>query len=118
MMSRHKRNHINGSKQHHHSGSYNTPRHDVLSFRNSDTFEHNLHPHDRFNNQRHRRDLSKCLGTHKQKRRLSIGCSRDDIVEVHPQCSEAGDEGTEIWFLLCPYLSEWCERKILKEVLR
>lgn len=98
MMSRHKRNHINGSKQHHHSGSYNSPRHDVLSFRNADTLEHNLHPHDRFNNQRHRRDLSKCLGTHKQKRRLSIGCSRDDIVEVHPQCSEAGDEGTEICF--------------------
>jgi hypothetical protein len=99
MMSRHKRNHINGSKQHHHLASQNTPtRHDVLSFRNSDTLEHNLHPHDRFNSQRHRRDLSKCIGTHKQKRRLSIGCSRDDIVEVHPQCSEAGDEGTEICF--------------------
>jgi hypothetical protein len=112
MMSRHKRNHINGSKQHHHSGSF-SPRHDVLSFRNSDSFEHNLHPHDRLNNQRHRRDLSKCMGTHKQKRRLSIGCSRDDIVEVHPQCSEAGDEGTEIWFLLC--LSSFgfsgCERR-------
>jgi hypothetical protein len=118
MMSRHKRNHINGSKQqHHHSGSYSSPpRHDVLSFRNSDTFEHSLHPHDRLNNQRHRRDLSKCLGTHKQKRRLSIGCARDDIVEVHPQCSEAGDEGTEIWFLLLLLLSKrklWrksCER--------
>ncbi|CRK89429.1 CLUMA_CG003178, isoform A [Clunio marinus] len=89
MMSRHKRNHINGSKQHHH----NAPtRHDVLSFRNADMFEHNLHPYDRLNNQRHRRDLSKCMGAHKQRRRLSIGCSRDDIVEVHPQCSEAGDE--------------------------
>lgn len=99
MMSRHKRNHINGSKQHHHSATHNTPsRHDVLSFRNSDTFEHSLHPHDRLNSQRHRRDLSKCIGTHKQKRRLSVGCSREDIVEVHPQCSEAGDEGAEICF--------------------
>jgi hypothetical protein len=95
MMSRHKRNHINGSKQHHHSPT----RHDMLSFRNNDMFEHSLHPHERLNSQRHRRDLSKCLGTHKQRRRLSIGCSRDDIVEVHPQCSEAGDEGTEICFL-------------------
>lgn len=99
MMSRHKRNHINGSKQHHHSAAHNTPtRHDVLSFRNTDMLEHSLHPHDRLNSQRHRRDLSKCISTHKQRRRLSIGCSRDDIVEVHPQCSEAGDEGTEIWF--------------------
>ena len=116
MMSRHKRNHINGSKQHHHSASHNTPsRHDVLSFRNSDTFEHSLHPHDRLNNQRHRRDLSKCLGTHKQKRRLSVGCSRDDIVEVHPQCSEAGDEGAEIcfyyFFLFLAYSRLGCERK-------
>lgn len=98
MMSRHKRN---GSKQHHHlihdTASLNkNTRHDVMSFRNGDMFEHNLHMHDRLNSQRHRRDLSKCLGAHKQKRRLSIGCSRDDIVEVHPQCSEAGDEGTEI----------------------
>lgn len=93
MMSRHKRN---GSKQHHHIihenvNSFKNQRHDVLSFRNGDMSLHNMH--DRFSSQRHRRDLSKCLGAHKQKRRLSIGCSRDDIVEVHPQCSEAGDEG-------------------------
>lgn len=129
MMSRHKRNHINGSKQqHHHSASHNTPsRHDMLSFRNSDLFEHSLHPHDRLNNQRHRRDLSKCLGTHKQRRRLSIGCSRDDIVEVHPQCSEAGDEGTEIcFFSTCRWrrcsslglIRLGAKKEILKEVLR
>lgn len=104
MMSRHKRNHINSSKQHHHSGHNLTPstknqRHDVLSFRNEEMFEHNLHMHDRLNSQRHRRDLSKCMGTHKLKRRLSIGCSEDHKVEVHPQCSEAGDEGTEICIL-------------------
>lgn len=130
MMSRHKRNHINGSKQHHHSASHNSPaRHDVLSFRNSDLFEHSLHPHDRLNSQRHRRDLSKCLGTHKQRRRLSVGCSREDIVEVHPQCSESGDEGTEICFFHachdgCPGKrrrpilgATGCERKFRGEVL-
>lgn len=95
-MSRHKRNHLNGSKQHHHNNS--PSRHDVLSLHSNDMLEHSLHPHSHLNSQRHRRDLSKCLGTHKQRRRLSIGCSRDDIVEVHPQCSEAGDEGTEICF--------------------
>ncbi|KAG5672928.1 hypothetical protein PVAND_003016 [Polypedilum vanderplanki] len=95
MMSRHKRN---GSKQHHHLVHDTAPlmknqRHDILSFRNGDVFEHNPHNiHDRFNSQRHRRDLSKCLSAHKQKRRLNIGCSRDDIVEVQPQCSESGDE--------------------------
>jgi hypothetical protein len=100
MMSRHKRN---GSKHHHQqhvthetTPSYKNARHDVLSFRNGEMFEHNLHMHDRFTSQRHRRDLSKCLSAHKQKRRLSIGCSREDVFEVHPQCSEAGDEGTEI----------------------
>jgi hypothetical protein len=99
MMSRHKRN---GSKQHHHLIHESTSlfnknqRHDVLSFRPGDALEHNSHAHDRLSSQRHRRDLSKCLSAYKQKRRLSIGCSRDDIVEVHPQCSEAGDEGTEI----------------------
>lgn len=93
MMSRHKRN---GSKQHHHIihenvNAFKNQHHDILSFRNGDLSLHNVH--DRLNSQRHRRDLSKCLSAHKQKRRLSIGCSRDDIVEVHPQCSEAGDEG-------------------------
>lgn len=90
LMSRHKRNHI--TNKHHHNA---TPfkKHDSLSFRNGETFEQTLHPHERFNNQRHRRDLSKCTGTHKLKRRLSIGCSKDSIVEVHPQCSENGDEG-------------------------
>lgn len=90
LMSRHKRNHI--TNKHHHNA---TPfkKHDSLSFRNGETFEQTLHPHERFNNQRHRRDLTKCIGTHKMKRRLSIGCSKDSIVEVHPQCSENGDEG-------------------------
>lgn len=98
MMSRHKRN---GSKQHHHiihdnaNAFTKNQRQDVSSFRNGDMNLHNS-MHDRLNSQRHRRDLSKCLSTHKQKRRLSIGCTRDDIVDVHPQCSEAGDEGTEI----------------------
>lgn len=89
-MSRHKRNHI--TNKHHHNA---TPfkKHDSLSFRNGETFEQTLHPHERFNNQRHRRDLTKCTGTHKMKRRLSIGCSKDSIVEVYPQCSENGDEG-------------------------
>lgn len=92
LMSRHKRNHI--TNKHHHNA---TPfkKHDSLSFRNGETFEQTLHPHERFNNQRHRRDLSKCTGTHKMKRRLSIGCSKDSIVEVHPQCSENGDEGKQ-----------------------
>ncbi|CAO1439859.1 unnamed protein product [Diamesa serratosioi] len=85
LMSRHKRNHIT-NKHHHNSTPFK--KHDSLSFRNGETFEQTLHPHERFNNQRHRRDLSKCTGTHKMKRRLSIGCSKDSIVEVHPQCSE------------------------------
>lgn len=95
MMSRHKRN---GTKPHHHTthdnvNAFKNQRHDMLSFRNgaSDVNLHNMRDH--LNIQRHRRDLSKCLSAHKQKRQLSIGCTRDDVVEVRPQCSEAGDEG-------------------------
>lgn len=69
---------------------------DLMAFHSE--HDHMSHPHDRTKSQRHRRDLSKCIATHKQRRRLSIGCSRDDIFEVSPQCSETGDEGTEIWF--------------------
>lgn len=104
MMSRHKRN---GTKQHHHiAAAYKSQHHDVLSFRNGDVNLHNLH--DRMTSQRHRRDLSKCLSAHKQKRRLSIGCSRDDTVEVHPQCSETGDEGKEI-NLQCGTCGHFCK---------
>lgn len=94
MTSRHKRNHVNGSHYHHSLGR----QHDLLAFHNSNNeHDHISHPHDRLNSQRHRRDLlSKCTSAHKQRRRLSIGCSRYDVFEVNPQCSETGDEGTEI----------------------
>jgi hypothetical protein len=99
MTSRHKRNHVNGSHYHHSLGR----QHDLLAFHNE--HDHNSHPHDRLNSQRHRRDLSKCTGAHKQRRRLSIGCSRDDIFEVNPQCSETGDEGTEICYFFFHFFS-------------
>lgn len=92
MTSRHKRNHVNGSHYHHTTMARQQQQHGDLMAYHSD---HMSHPHDRVQSQqRHRRDLSKCTSTHKQRRRLSIGCSRDDIFEVSPQCSETGDEGT------------------------
>lgn len=94
MTSRHKRNHVNGSHYHHSTMGRQQQHGDLMAFHSE--HDHMSHPHDRTKSQRHRRDLSKCIATHKQRRRLSIGCSRDDIFEVSPQCSETGDEGTEI----------------------
>lgn len=91
MTSRHKRNHVNGS--HYHHSTVGRQQHGDLMAFHSEHDHMSLHPHDRTKSQRHRRDLSKCTSTHKQRRRLSIGCSRDDIFEVSPQCSETGDEG-------------------------
>lgn len=105
MSSRHKRNHHERTNHH--------TRHGTLSFRNNDELidEEQLRLTGRSLSPRHRRDLTAapvvdddeaernkrqaqgCFVDYNSARRLRIGCTRQDVIDVNPSCSEEGEEG-------------------------
>lgn len=115
MTSRHKRGHA-----HHHHDAYHR-RHDTLSFRNSEESEQLWQSAGRSLSPRHRReaeieiveqdvedtdsdtslelrskrDTPGCMINYNSNRRLKIGCTRHDAIDVNPSCSDEGDEGNE-----------------------
>lgn len=110
MTSRHKRGHA-----HHHHDTYHR-RHGTLSFRNSEESEQLWQSAGRSLSPRHRRDTEVvtkevddtetglelrakrdspgCTINYNSNRRLKIGCTRHDAIDVNPSCSDEGDEGT------------------------
>lgn len=112
MTSRHKRNHHDKTYQSHHQHSPHH-RHSSLSFRSNDELEDKWRLEGRHLMLRHRRsvgadekvvdesDLSLrikrqsqgCTVDYNSYRRLRIGCSRQDVIDVNPSCTEEGDEG-------------------------
>lgn len=98
--SRHKRNH----HDHHHARQ----RHGTLSFRNSEELideqwrltGRSLSPRHRrdateiiIDDKRNKRQTQGCFVDYNSARRLRIGCSRQDVIDVNPSCSEDGEEG-------------------------
>ncbi|XP_055698220.1 uncharacterized protein LOC129798843 isoform X2 [Phlebotomus papatasi] len=114
--SRHKRNHSNNNnKGHIHGGHHHEinshRRHGSLSFRNSEEINdggswhrqtRGIATRERRSVQpvsdtaigpgRSRRDIPTCVTNYNSVRRLLIGCRQTNIIEVHPTCSEDGDE--------------------------
>lgn len=118
MSSRHKRNHITnvnvGHTHHHHDHDAYHRRHRTLSFRNSEESEKLWQSAGRSLSPRHRRDVELqlieentpddtqlrlkrdtpgCVVNYNSNRRLKIGCTRHDAIDVSPSCSDEGDEG-------------------------
>lgn len=119
MTSRHKRGHA-----HHHHDTYHR-RHGTLSFRNSEESEQLWQSAGRSLSPRHRRDIESvqkdlaneddaetgievrskrdspgCMINYNSNRRLKIGCTRYDAIDVNPSCSDEGDEGKKMNFLM------------------
>lgn len=116
MSSRHKRGHA-----HHHHESYHR-RHGTLSFRNSEESEQLWQSAGRSLSPRHRRDIVPesdieiieeetndvrtkrdtpgCVINYNSNRRLKIGCTRHDVIDMNDKCSDEGDEGTFFIFFL------------------
>uniref|UniRef100_A0A336N2X1 CSON009864 protein n=2 Tax=Culicoides sonorensis TaxID=179676 RepID=A0A336N2X1_CULSO len=111
MSSRHKRGHA-----HHHHDTYHR-RHGTLSFRNSEESEQLWQSAGRSLSPRHRRAISQeieivedpvgtgtdievrskrdspgCTINYNSNRRLRIGCTRHDVIDMTPSCSDEGDE--------------------------
>lgn len=118
--SRHKRNHNNRNHNHNHSSHSQQQqqagghqRHGSLSFRNSESMDHNSwraqtrgltirnkrgtaenNPNAIVEDiQRNRRDVPNCVVNLNSRRNLLIGCTKTNVIEVRPQCSDEGDEG-------------------------
>lgn len=116
MSSRHKRGHA-----HHHHDAYHR-RHGTLSFRNSEESEQLWQSAGRSLSPRHRRaipdeieiveeentelevrskrDTPGCTINYNSNRRLRIGCTRHDVIDMTPSCSDEGDEGKSKSFLI------------------
>ncbi|XP_063707345.1 uncharacterized protein LOC134836085 isoform X2 [Culicoides brevitarsis] len=108
MTSRHKRGHA-----HHHHDTYHR-RHGTLSFRNSEESEQLWQSAGRSLSPRHRRaiideenteeepitaleprskrDSPGCMIDFKANRRLRMGCTQHNVIDVNPSCSDEGDE--------------------------
>lgn len=109
MTSRHKRGHA-----HHHHDTYHR-RHGTLSFRNSEESVQLWQSAGRSLSPRHRRaiveqeinieeettalelrtkrDSPGCTVNYNAHRRLRIGCTRHDAIDINPSCPDEGDEG-------------------------
>lgn len=109
--SRHKRNHHEKAHLHHH---YQHHRHGSLSFRSNEETDQMWRLEGRPLVLRHRRSVDEvqtdtdtddtamqrvkrqnqgCLVDYNSYRRLKIGCTRQDVIDVNPSCSEEGEEG-------------------------
>lgn len=94
MSSRHKRNHHDHHRAH---------RHGTLSFRNQDELiDEQWRLMGRSISPRHRRDTDEgrnkrqsqgCFVDYNAARRLRMGCTRLEVIDVHPRCTDTGDEG-------------------------
>lgn len=42
---------------------------------------------------RNRRDVPGCVKNVNSQRQLAIGCSDENLIEIHPKCGDEGDEG-------------------------
>ncbi|XP_018790346.1 PREDICTED: uncharacterized protein LOC108969832 isoform X4 [Bactrocera latifrons] len=64
---------------------------DEASSRKAVDFEHSTKAID-LDRQRNRRDAPGCITNYKAQRRLWVGCTEPDIIDVRPMCNEDGDE--------------------------
>nr|XP_014089823.2 uncharacterized protein LOC106617263 isoform X2 [Bactrocera oleae] len=64
---------------------------DEASLRKKVDFVHSTNAID-LDRQRNRRDAPGCITNYKAQRRLWVGCTEPDIIDVRPMCNEDGDE--------------------------
>lgn len=49
---------------------------------------------------RNRRDVPGCVKNVNSQRQLAVGCSDENLIEVHPKCGDDGDEGNTFIFII------------------
>lgn len=90
---------------------------DAAAQRKTGVFVHSTNAID-LDRQRNRRDAPGCVTNYKAQRRLWVGCTDPDIIDVRPMCNEDGDEGEYalksvlVLFFSCLYITSKVKLRI------